>query len=176
MSKTTSKAHVTLDLDDVRHAGGVEQAIIAWSKESDTTSAGVVGPSFSTSGPGPGWSKNHDATDYAARAVKGGAMYYLDETDGTLATAVETNDEDGIRCEGGVYEIEWSDASVVCLVCPDIEDAIEEPKFVAEMAQAVIDYHGPMSDRKAWAELVREIKAAADALEDIDADDICDAE
>lgn len=167
MPKTT--AHLTIDLDDVCRAGSVREAISTWCDDSDDTSCGVVGPAFSTSGPGPGWSKQHDEHDFARRAMEEGAIYYLDLDDGRLASAPEWTDDmyDG-------QDIEWTDESVVCIACPDIEDAIERPALVAEMAQAVIDYHGPESDRDAWKKLIEQIREAAKALEDIDADDLDD--
>ena len=197
-SKTT--AHVTIDLSDVRKAGSVEKAILAWAAESDTTSAGVVGSSFSTSGPGSGWSVGHNALDYARRAFEGGAMYYLDEADGRLAAAVPvTCDDEEAAAEDRVYtgpdgteygddevtydgsggyvllDPEWTDESVVRLECPDVEDAIEHTAAAAEMARAVIDTHGSCSDRAAWKKLIESIRAAAEELDGVDADDL-DAE
>lgn len=167
LNKTT--AHVTIDLDDVIRAGGVDQALAAWCEASDDTSCGVVGPSFSTSGPGSGWSKQHDASDFAERAMYGGALYYLDTDDGRLALSPEWTDD---LYEG--QDIEWSEDSVVRIECPTADEALEQPVLVAEMAQAVIDYHGPESDRKAWRSLLEQIKAAAEAFDDIDADDLAD--
>lgn len=177
-------AHLTIDLDDVRRHGGVRQAIAAWCDESDDTSCGVIGPAFSTSGPGSGWSTNHDAGDFARRAVEGGALYYLDLDDGRLIGAEEAEDtwEDGeqpddvIADMGGGYSRlgDWSDGSVVCIDCPDLDDAMEDPALVAEMAKAVIAHHGEESDRAAWKSLIETIRAAATALEDIDADDLAD--
>jgi len=40
------------------------------------------------------------------------------------------------------------------------------------MAQAVIDTHGPLSDRAAWAKLIREMRAIGGAVSRIDADDL----
>lgn len=168
--------------------------MLAWAEGSDTTSAGAIGPEFSTSGPGAGWSTTHGVEEFASRAFDGGALYYLDVSDGRVKEAVPVpdevevkRDEDGNLVDedgeavqrdiGGCYyqEGDWSDGSEVRLEVPDLDDALEHPEVVAEMAQAVIDYHGPMSDRKRWAKLVRDIKSAADALDGIDADDL-DAE
>lgn len=158
---SSKTAHVSLDLDDVRHAGSVGQAIEKWCKDSDTTSCGTIGPSFSTSGPGSGWSTQHDVGDFAERAFNEGAMYYLDTDDGRLASRDEEPDA----------KIEWTDDSVVEMVCPSVEDAMEYPVFAAEMAQAVIDYHGAESDKKKWAALITAIQLAASAMGDISADD-----
>lgn len=167
---TINKAHATIDLDDCVRAGGVRAALQAWCDESDMTAGGVVGPAFGTSGPGSGWSRTHDEDDFARRALAAdyGAAYYLDTTDGRLAQMVDTEDEGGETSQ----EVEWSDDSVVCLLCPEIDDAIAHPEMVAEMAQAVIDYHGPRSDRAEWKKLIQSIRDAADALADIDLDDL----
>jgi len=166
-SKTT---HVTIDLDDVRKAGGVRQALAAWcEEESNLTACGVIGPSFSTSGPGSGWTCECDASDYASRAMHGGALYYLDLDDGRLASSPDWTDDD--------YHdepIEWSDASVVRIDCPDVEEAMENIDIVAEMARSVIDYHGAESDRAEWRTLIEAIRRAAEVLEDIDIDHLED--
>jgi len=178
ISKST--AHVTIDLDDVRKAGGVKQALTKWCEESDDTSCGIIGMEFATSGPGPGWSKTFGADDFASRAFEGGAMHYLDIDDGKLKSALlaEEGDEDATADMGGGYftEGDWTDESVVRIECPDVEDALEHPVLAAEMARAVIQRHGPESDVAEWKKLVEEIKSAADAFDKIDADDFdgCD--
>ncbi len=179
--KTKTTAHITLDIDDVRRAEGVEEAIAKWCEDSDDTSCGVIGSTFSTSGPGPGWSKTHGPDDFASRAFEGGALYYIDETDGRMKSAepVEDDDDDDDDDDSTILtdiggckyrEGDWSDESVVCLQCPSEEDVLEYPELVAEMAEAVIKYHHAESDGKQWAALVRKIKDAADALDDIDPD------
>lgn len=167
MSKKT--AHVSIDIHEVVKHGTVENAIEAWAKESDTTASGTIGPEFSTSGPGSGWSKTHGAADFAERAVSDGygALAYIDSSDGRLATRPGWTEEG----TSGEHEIVWSDDSVVEVECPNIEDAIEHPETVREMAQAVIDYHGAESDREAWAKLVKEIQEAAEELRNIDPED-----
>lgn len=170
---------ITIALDDVIRAGGVVPALHAWCDTSDDTSSGVVGPSYSTSGPGSGWSIQHDESDYAQRAIEEGALCYL-STDGRIVAAVEVDederDDDGewpadtfAAMDGCHYRLcDWSDESIVCLVCPDADDAVEHPHEVAEMAQAVIDYHHYRSDVAEWHRLILAIRTAADVLEDID--------
>lgn len=171
-----SKAHCVLDLDDVRKAGGVQAAIEEWCSASDDTSTGVVGSSFATSGPGSGWSKQFGAAEFAVAAFKGGAVYYLDSSDGRLCTTEPADEDDeGVECdEGGSYYTvgDFTDHSEVELVCPSEEDALSYPDTVAEMAKAVIDHHNHYSDRKEWAKLIRLIQEAAKAVEDIDADEL----
>ena len=176
-------AHVTIDLDDVRSAGGVKQALAAWCEDSDDTSCGIVGPSFSTSGPGSGWSVQHNENDYARRAFTEGALHYLDVDDGKLMSVAEATederDKDGNLPDdvltdigGCVYRIgEWTDESVVRIECPEMDDAMAVPKLVAEMASAVIAHHHAASDCNAWRTLIAQIREAAEALENIDLDD-----
>jgi hypothetical protein len=161
------RAHVTIDLADVESAGGVTAALAQWCADSDDTSCGVIGPSFATSGPGSGWCAQFDETDYAPRAFADGALYYLDKDDGRLASSPEWTDD--------LYSgqpVEWTDESVVRIECPSIEDAIQSPTLVAEMAQAIIDYHNAESDLAMWHKLLVEIRNVAKAIEDIDLDDL----
>lgn len=172
---------INIDLNDVIIHGGVRQAIAAWCENSDTVACGVIGAEFSTSGPGSGWSRRHDATDYATRAIADGALYYLDLDDGRLIGTEEVGagekidgewPDDAIHVDCDVVRLgEWSDGSVVCIECPDIDDAIKHPALVAEMAKSVIAYHIANSDCDAWKTLIRSICGAASELEDIDLDD-----
>lgn len=176
-AKKLTAAHIVIDLDDVRTAGSVESAIAAWCERSDDTACGVVGPAFSTSGPGSGWSVNHSTDDFARRALAEGALHYIDAADGRMisADAVDEGDEDGddvLRDIGGcAYRVgDWSDESVVRLECPDIEDAVRHPAEFAAMARAVADTHGAESDTAEWRDLIARVRAAADALDGIEID------
>lgn len=176
-----SKPIVKIDIDDVRHAGSVEAAIIAACKESDSVASGVVGMEFATSGPGTGWSKQYGPDEWSREAFSRGAVAYVDETDGRVLRTEpwEGQDNNGkavyTDIGGGEYVLgDWSSESEVCVTCPDEDDALSYPEIFAEMARSVIDHHGPMSDRRAWRELISRIKEAADALDGIDADDIDD--
>lgn len=172
----TQKAHCVIDLQDVVAAGSVQKAIEQWAQDSDTTSSGVVGSAFSTSGPGSGWSRTHCADDFASAAFAGGALYYLDSTDGRLkgVEEAEEGDDGAERCEGGCYytEGEWSDDSEVRLEVPEIAEAMENPYEAAAMLQAVIDYHRHRSDVVGWGELLVQIRDAADAFSKIDTEDL----
>jgi hypothetical protein len=166
----TKRAHVQIDIDDVVRHGSVEAAIEAWAEiESRQTASGVIGPEFSTSGPGSGWSKTHDASDFAERAVSDsyGALYYIDSYDGRLASRPGWTEE-GTSDE---HPIEWTDESVVEVICPDFDDAMEHPEAVAKMASSVIEHHYAESDLRAWKMLIQSIQDAAKEIEDIDADD-----
>jgi hypothetical protein len=103
---------ITLSMIDEH--GSITAAIEAACDDHDTLASGEVGPSFSTSGPGCGWSIQHNATDYARRSLDGeyGACGYVDSSDGRMATF-----EDGA--------LVWTDETVVEVV-DDHEDVSEE--------------------------------------------------
>lgn len=171
---------VTIDLGDVVKHGGIEAAVIA-AVDGDSevllaTPQAMGGQTFATSGPGPGWTKRFDATDYARAAIaediansgcEPGESWAFDPADGRVATGVA--DDDGV-----MSGIEWGDESVVRVECPDIGEAADHPAVVAEMAAAVIATHGDRSDRKAWAALVESARQLTDALDGIDVDDLTD--
>lgn len=139
----------------------IDEAIEAWAEESDTTASGVIGSSFSTSGPGSGWTKNHDVNDYAARALDDdyGAAQYVDSSDGRVATL----DDEGA--------MSWTDESAVELVCPDEEDALANPKALRAMVEALsTSTHTDESDMAKWKELVSAINEASEAIYGLDLD------
>lgn len=170
----TQKAHCVIDLDDVVAAGSVKAAIEQWAKDSDDTSSGVVGMEFSTSGPGSGWSRNHTADDFASAAFKGGALYYIDSSDGRLKIAVEAEEEEeGAEQDiSGSYYVEsdWSDESEVALKVPDATYVLDHPYEVAAMAKAALTTHSHHSDTLGWSELVRLVREAAEALVEVEID------
>lgn len=145
---------VTLTISDVSHAGSVGEAIIAACTMSDYLSSGIIGPSFSTSGPGPGWSKQHSASDFAARALAEDAVGYIDAADGRLATL----DDDG--------DVEWSDESVVVLEAPTDAQVDEMPEAARQMAEAIESGHATAKRANDWGD-VRGLIAISqdDALE-----------
>lgn len=151
-----------INLQDVKNSGSVRQAILDYCAESDKVASGEIGPTFSCSGPGSGWQRNHDENDYAARALADdfGAASYVDCDDGREATL----DDDG--------DVVWSDQSVVELVCPDDEDALANPDELANMATALINYHAHASENKQWQSLLLRIRQAANKIEDIDLSDL----
>lgn len=147
-----------INIQDVKHSGSVRQAILDYCTGSDSVSSGEVGPTFSCSGPGSGWQRNYNVTDYAAAALSDdyGAVSYIDCDDGREATL----DEDG--------DVVWSDDSVVKLLVPSEDDAVRYPDALAEMACAVIWTHGSSSDRSGWKNLLLGIREAASKIEDLD--------
>jgi hypothetical protein len=112
--------NLEITLSMIEEHGSIAAAIEAACEDHDTLASGIVGPSFSTSGPGAGWSRQHGATDYAARALEDGALGYIDSSDGRLATL-----DDG--------EVVWSDETVVTVV-DDREDVSEETMRLLEEA------------------------------------------
>lgn len=148
---------IKIAIDDVISAGSVKGAILAWAENSDEVASGVVGPSFSCSGPGSGWQVNHDEEDYAKMALGDdyGAMAYVDSEDGRVATL----DDDG--------EVVWSEVSEVVLVVPDESDALRHPEALAQMAAALVTY-GTDNDVRAWIPLIDSIRMAAEKLDGID--------
>lgn len=144
---------VTLSIEDVRHAGSVPAAIVAACNSSDELSSGPIGPEFSTSpGPGQGWSKEHDVGDYADRALADeyGALGYVDEADGRMATLYDD-------------EVEWTAESVVCLIAPSDEDALSCPEALGMMVRA-LTIHSARTDIAAWTALQERIRRAAEEV------------
>lgn len=173
-------ATVIIDIDDVRKAGGVVAAIEKRANESSELAAGVVGMAFATSGPGPGWTKQYGPDEWSREAFSGGALAYIDAEDGRVRRAEpaeEWTPADQLHHDlgGGAYTVgDWSGESEVCVECPAEEDALEYPELVAEMARSVVKYHYDLSPVKDWKQLVEKIKAAAEALDDIDPDQFDD--
>jgi hypothetical protein len=120
-----------ITLSMIEAHGSIEAAIEAACENHDTLTSGVVGSPFSTSGPGAGWSKQHDVTDYALRALEGedGACGYIDSSDGRMATI-----EDGA--------LVWTDETVVEIV-DDHEDVSED---TMELLEAAIESGHVVSD------------------------------
>jgi len=149
----------------------VELAIVNWSLDDECTSSGDIGSTFSTSGPGAGWSVNHNVNDYARRAVEGGALYYLDASNGRYVEAEEVDDddeEDVIWCSGVASRLsDWSDESVVELVVPDLDDAIQYPDALAAMVRS-LSVHAAASDLDGWRDLVASIRRASDSLDGVE--------
>jgi len=107
-----------ITIEQVAEAGNnVASAIEAACKDHESIASGVIGPSFACSGPGSGWQRNYDVSDYAKRALSDdyGTSSYIDCSDGWEATL----DEDG--------DVAWSEESVIELVCPSLEEAMESP-------------------------------------------------
>lgn len=169
---------IKLDINDVRKHGSVSAAILAYCTDDSDYASGTVGPAFSTSGPGPGWSQTHGASDFARRALGEGAQGYIDASDGRMATleeADEDDDEDDCITDGSgdvtLYRIVWSDGSEVELICPSAEEATDEPKALAAMLSE-LPTHAPQSDLKAWRKLVTSLRETVELIVDFDLDDL----
>ncbi len=147
-----------IDIQDVINSGSVKKAILDYCEESDCVASGSCGPTFVCSGPGSGWQQNFDVNDFAARALSDdyGATSYVDSDDGREAT----KDEDG--------EIVWSDDSVVKLLVPSEEEAKENPEALLDMAEALLYYHSPASDKSGWRALLQQIGEENDKIAELD--------
>lgn len=123
----------------------ISQMIEEYAQESDSVASGVIGPSFSCSGPGPGWQKNHDVTDYAERALSAdyGALSYIDSSDGREATLDENGD------------LVWSDESVVEIELPTVEQALEDPDTWEIIKNEAADYGVEQSEIDDLAEIIK---------------------
>lgn len=121
------KIKIQLTIKDIIRSETIESAIVDYCKEDHAIASGVIGSSFSTSGPGGGWSRQHSVSDYARRALSDeyGACYYVDSSDGTMATLEDEDDEDS--------DIVWTDESVVSIELPSIEDCIHHPRAWREI-------------------------------------------
>lgn len=142
--------------DVVRH-GSISAAIIAKAQDHDSIASGIIGPAFSTSGPGPGWQRNHDVSDYAARALDEdyGAASYIDADDGREAT------RDGIvyyvdrYCAGSMRDISGpfasiEDARAVCHAGDaDVSVEVEPSESVTEQLENMSDGH--VAYAEAWS-------------------------
>ncbi len=136
-----------ITLEQVAENGNsVSSAIEAACNAHDSIASGMIGPSFACSGPGSGWQRNYDVSDYAERALADdyGASSYIDSGDGREATL----DEDG--------ELEWSDESVIELVCPTLEQAMENRGAYDAMSEA-LTIHCAETDMDAWETLEEHI-------------------
>ncbi|OJY94413.1 MAG: hypothetical protein BGP25_05325 [Lysobacterales bacterium 63-13] len=121
---------ITITLRDVERHGSIRAAIIATCNEHDLYASGDLGgPTFATSGPGLGWSRQFDAMDYAGRALSDeyGAAGYIDAADGRMATL----------CDEG--EIEWTDQSVVSLDDVTSAEILDADRDTLRNVQDAID-------------------------------------
>lgn len=152
-----------INIHNVNEHGSISAAIEARAKDSDSIASGIIGPSFSCSGPGSGWQKNHDVSDYAERALMDdyGAASYIDSDDGREATL----DEDG--------DVVWSDECEVEIEMPSTEEALGMPEAFANMAQDINNYEG---QTEGWEQLEAVINNMDAAVERIDGSKINDGE
>jgi len=136
----------------------IADAIEKIAQEHDSIASGVIGPSFATSGPGSGWSRQYDVTDYAKRALAHdyGAGSYIDSSDGREATL---NDEG---------EVEWTEESVVEIETPSLEEALENPIDFAALASTADQYGADAEEWESLVERVNNYPSRNTALESID--------
>jgi hypothetical protein len=154
---------VRLNIWDIFKAGNsIPKAIIEWAKESGQVA----------SGPSSTCLHQPDASTYAILAGEGGATAYIDEDDGRMVRMEPADEseseEEGVYTDGsyGYFRLgDWTDESVVELICPDLDLASAYPEAFGEMARAVQDH--PLSNRKEWIDLIQSIRVLAEQLEDV---------
>jgi len=141
-----------LTLANVVRAGGkVSDAIIRWAENHDLVASGED-PKAEVNG--------MNQADYALAM---GALEYIDADDGRVKGQIAPTDdtpEDEILHDigGSPYLIgDWSDDSVVELVVPDIDDAIQYPDITWHMCDAAGRHHSKLSNVPAWCELVEHL-------------------
>jgi len=136
-----------ISIHDVARHGTIAAAIEAISSESEYIASGIIGSCLSTSGPGIGWSKHYDVHDYARRALADnyGAASYIDSEDGREATL----DDDG--------DLVWTNESVIELVTPTLDEALEWPAAYAEIAKGAKGTHSYNVYEQEWEKLAEEI-------------------
>lgn len=136
---------IRLDIDDILKAGTVRKAIIAWCNDHREIA-----------------SNDHDDCNAAAlAAMESGALSYVDANDGKMIRAesvTDGTDPDDIHYEIGGDQFllgDWSDHSVVELLCPDDEDVMQYPVIAVMMAEDAIGQHSRESDQAAWRRLIQ---------------------
>ena len=132
---------VTLTIDDVFSAGSVELAIVSWAQGNDGINAGI----------------EQNAVD----GLNQGARIYIDTADGCTCEQIgaQSTDPDAMMDIGGSYYTvsDWSQASVVELEVPTIDEALEQPYVARKMARAAKSTHHAKSDLSGWNELIEEL-------------------
>ena len=86
------KAELTIDLDDVRKAGSVCKAIFNACLEHGQVSSGYSQTVESMVTFGVEWQDGTGIDGYAARALKGGALHYIDHSDGRMVSQEPVED------------------------------------------------------------------------------------
>jgi len=136
---------IRLDIHDIRKAGTIEKAIVAWGDDHPEIACGDA-----------------EACNAAAlAAMESGALAYVDANDGKIVRAeavTDGTDADDIRHEIGGDQFvvgDWSDHSVIELLCPDDEDVMQYPEIAAMMAEDAIGQHSRESDQVAWRRLIQ---------------------
>jgi hypothetical protein len=143
-----------ITLKDIQEYGSISAAIEEFAKKSDYVASGVIGPSFATSGPGSGWSRQFDETDYAERALKDefGASSYIDSEDGREATLDENGD------------LVWSEESVVDIEIPSFAEILENTDAWNEMNKSLAHYDVKNKELDILRKMVDGVDAAIELI------------
>ena len=143
-----------ITLKDIEEYGSISAAIEEFAKKSDYIASGVIGPSFATSGPGSGWSRQFDETDYAERALKDdfGASSYIDSQDGREAALDENGD------------LVWSEESVVDIEIPSFAEILENTDAWNEMDKSLVHYDVKNKELDILRKMVDGVDAAIELI------------
>lgn len=119
-----------IEISHVEYHGSISAAIEAKCEASDCIASGVIGPAFSTSGPGSGWSCQYGVRDYAERALADdyGATSYIDSSDGREATLNESG------------KVVWSEDSEVEIIMPTIDEIVASTASANTLLEQAVEY------------------------------------
>lgn len=125
MKRKQTGSEISISPEMVADAGNdVEKAIIDACTEGDYYASGNDGPTFHGSGPGAGWSRECNSTDFAQYALSNGAEYYLDASDGRSAWLNNKGEVVwGHRCHVDFDTITDEDRELYPEACEAIEEA-----------------------------------------------------
>lgn len=110
-----------------------------------------------------GWPRTLDTGDYAIalirtaitrRNARPSEVFVIDPDTGCEANGVDRFDNG--RWTG---EVTWTDESVIELVCPTFDEAIQHPRVFAQMMRAVVSRHKVMSHTGQWWNLLSSCRA-----------------
>lgn len=150
--------------DFLKHES-ISAAIEAKAQESDAIASGIIGPSFACSGPGSGWQKNFDTSDYAERALASdyGSTSYIDSSDGTMAELAGIQEIEG--CQG----IDEGDTVLIIREAEGEEGWIlERQKKGGDESPEEIDYFDTYEEAMATLEEMRLIVWTSESMVEIE--------
>ena len=132
---------VVITWADIEHAGGVEEAIIAFAAKNSNFVAGVIHDK--TTKAEYSWYPPENWTSFAREALLSTpqAKYYVDCETGWIATLDADTD------------IDWSSGSRVELVCPDPQTTFQDYELLGSVFQEAVTTHAECSAVRDWLSL-----------------------
>lgn len=156
-----------LSISHIADHGTIAATIEAIAADHESIASGIIGPSFSCSGPGSGRQQNFGVSDYAKRALSGdyGASSYIDSSDGTEATLQPILEIEG--CEA----LDAGDTIVLIMELPD-EDSeggwiMERQKKGGDESPERIDGYDTRAEALRALEDMREIEWSEESVVEI---------